>query len=350
MASFYYKNIRDFETPTKDFFLAVQQNEKFNISKFDAHVYAYAKGLLDGFGVKKGTKIALWMTDELENVVMQYACALAGATAVVIDPTLDVNAVQSIVADEEVRLLWVSPRYGQQVRHTQIKEAFAQELEEYEYEWGYFPINSKRFRSLKFIVSTGTESTEGIVRMKDTPVYGLAGVYDTDEIAAIQYYLAPSDAVAIHYAASNGSAAPVKTAAKPLNHTDLIKAAEAAAAKLGLTSADTVTVAAPLHYPATFAAGVMAAASKQARTVLPSKLFDASKTLAAMTQQASTAIVATTEQVAALQAALDADAAKPQGKRDFDISRLRTGFVMGKEAATLGNAKLNPIADPYKLA
>jgi hypothetical protein len=81
--------------------------------------------------------------------------------------------------------------------------------------------------------------------------------------------------------------------------------------------------------------------------VLPSKAFDAAATLAAMTQQSSTALVATPEQVTALAAALAEDAAKPEAKRKYDLSSLRSGLVGVDGGATapssLGKAALRPV-------
>jgi acyl-CoA synthetase (AMP-forming)/AMP-acid ligase II len=56
-------------------------------------VYAYAQGLLEGLGVKRGSKVAAWMGNEVEHVVLQYAAALVGAAVVEIDPKLGFDAV-----------------------------------------------------------------------------------------------------------------------------------------------------------------------------------------------------------------------------------------------------------------
>jgi acyl-CoA synthetase (AMP-forming)/AMP-acid ligase II len=79
-------------------------------------VYAYAKGLFDGLGLKAGDKVALWMTNESDNVrrnlvlppsrlwsvdssrllaqvVLQLACSLLGVTTVNIDVSLGFDAV-----------------------------------------------------------------------------------------------------------------------------------------------------------------------------------------------------------------------------------------------------------------
>ena len=61
--------------------------------------------------------------------------------------------------------------------------------------------------------------------------------------------------------------------------------------------------------------------------MLPAREFDAAKTLELMTLHSSSGIVATAEQVAALDAALAVDAANPAAKRKFNLSALRGGLV-----------------------
>ncbi len=56
-------------------------------------VYAYALGFLEGLGLKKGEKIAVWMTNELEHVVVNYAAALTGITTIEIDPKIGFDGV-----------------------------------------------------------------------------------------------------------------------------------------------------------------------------------------------------------------------------------------------------------------
>lgn len=105
LAAFYYKNVKEFDLPTKDHLFAAQQDEKFNVQQFDVrtwkcgrtekspalwtqqspahaplllipslplqtYVNGYAVGLVEGYGVKKGTKVALWMGNDVENVSM----------------------------------------------------------------------------------------------------------------------------------------------------------------------------------------------------------------------------------------------------------------------------------------
>ena len=69
------------------------------------------------------------------------------------------------------------------------------------------------------------------------------------------------------------------------------------------------------------------AATLTPHAVIPAKEFDAARTLELMTLHSSSALVATGEQVAALEAALAADAAKPAGKRAYNLGGLRSGLV-----------------------
>ena len=80
--------------------------------------------------------------------------------------------------------------------------------------------------------------------------------------------------------------------------------------------------------------------------MIPSKDFDAARTLEQMTLHASSAIVATAEQVAALESALANDAAKPSGKRQYNLSGLRGGLVESPTAtpAKLGGVLLKGVA------
>ncbi len=56
-------------------------------------MYAYAQGFLEGLGLKKNDKIGVWMTNELEHLVIQYAAGLLGITIIELDPSLKYEAV-----------------------------------------------------------------------------------------------------------------------------------------------------------------------------------------------------------------------------------------------------------------
>lgn len=91
IAAFYYKAVRTYDLPHRDIYVAPQQDHKFTVEQFDVrlggtvvrfaagcdldpgaplqrNVYAYAKGFVDGLNLKAGDKVALWLTNETENV------------------------------------------------------------------------------------------------------------------------------------------------------------------------------------------------------------------------------------------------------------------------------------------
>jgi acyl-CoA synthetase (AMP-forming)/AMP-acid ligase II len=344
LAAFYYKHVRQFETPTKDFVLAYGQDEKFTVEQFDKQVYGYAVGILEGLGVKKGTKVATWMTSELEHLVIQLAAGLIGAEVVVLDPALNFDAVLKVLGTESVRVLFMSPRVGAENRAAKLHEVFAEELDVFNYEWGYEPYNSKRFRSFKYIVQSGSEEVDGVVNLSDLPVYGTGGEHDHDDVAAVQSYLSKSDAVVTPYGLGSDGDASVPVKGKPATHADVLGVAATAARALGLNPADVVVVTAPLHTQFAVAAGALAAASANAKTVVPSKTFDAAKTLKAITQQRATVLVATPDQVASLADALALDAAKG-AKAEFSIDSLRGGLLLAPsgKTASLGKATLKAL-------
>lgn len=172
MASFYYQNIRDAEIPTKDHVVSDDQDIKFSVKQWDRQVYAYAVGMLESLGLKKGSTIATWMGNELESVVVRYAAGLLGVNVVSVDPSLDWDDVKEIIGKEDVRTLIISPRHGSINRFGQVSEQFAEELKPVTKYAGYEPFNSKRFRSLKQIVCTSLEFEDGVMRFRDLPIYG----------------------------------------------------------------------------------------------------------------------------------------------------------------------------------
>lgn len=107
------------------------------------------------------------------QVVIQYACALLGATVVNIDVRASFADVTKVLGEEEVRVLFMSPRVGSESRLAKLATAFQEELEPFTYKLsGYEPFESKRLRSFKFIVQTGAEPMDGVIRLRDLPVYG----------------------------------------------------------------------------------------------------------------------------------------------------------------------------------
>ena len=130
------------------------------MKQFDKQVYGYARGMLEGFGLKLGHVIGIYMGNELENFILQYAASLIGIKAVVIDPSIAPSDMQTIISKENVRVLFVSTRYNNESRISTLHSLFQPELDAAGYNWGYNPIASKRFRSLKYIVHPEDEEID----------------------------------------------------------------------------------------------------------------------------------------------------------------------------------------------
>jgi hypothetical protein len=103
------------------------------------------------------------------------AAQLTGATVVSIDPRLPWDAVLAVLAAEAPRVLVLSPRgAGGDDRAAALPEVFAPELARFTAgaSWGYEPLVSKRFRSLKYIVQTGFDDVPGVVQLADLASVG----------------------------------------------------------------------------------------------------------------------------------------------------------------------------------
>lgn len=175
MAAFYYENVRNYETPTKDLLVAPGQEIRMTVGQFDREVYSFANGFAEALGLKKGTKVALWMTNELEHLAVQCAAALTGATVISIDPRLPWDAVLAILKEEDPRAFILSARHGMEDRAAALNTHFAAELERFSAARvsGYDTLSSKRFRGLRYIVQSGFEKVPGVVPLKDLHVAGL---------------------------------------------------------------------------------------------------------------------------------------------------------------------------------
>jgi len=172
LAAFYYRAVREFDVPTKDALAAPGQDEKFTHEGLDRHVYGYAVGLIDTLGIKAGSRVGIWLGSEVESLVLQYAVALAGATAVPIDPEASWEAVLQAVGAQQLRVLVVPGRHGAENRTARLAEAFAEELDAAKFSGGTEPLKSKRFRELRWLITTASEAPAGVVRLRDVPVYG----------------------------------------------------------------------------------------------------------------------------------------------------------------------------------
>jgi len=181
----YYGNVLSQE-PTRDLIVAVDSSstpQKFTVSEFNKQVTGYAVGMLESLGLKKGYKVGLWMTGELEHVVLRLAAGLLGVEVVCIDPAVGFEGVKSLIACEGLHALILSPRFAGQDRHGALRKEFHEELASNATGMatgthGIFPLESKRFRSLKYLVCSSTEYADavgtlyGVVRMNNLVTYG----------------------------------------------------------------------------------------------------------------------------------------------------------------------------------
>jgi len=154
--------------------VAPSQDLRFTVGEFDKQAYGFARGMLEGLGLRKGHKIGTWMTGEVEQLVVAYAAGMLGVEVVAIDPRVGFAGVKAVVAAESLRTLFMSPRWGAEDRLGALHAEFAEEIVPAAAlnPAIYDTFRSKRFRAFKHIVCTSQEFVEGVVRFKDLPVYG----------------------------------------------------------------------------------------------------------------------------------------------------------------------------------
>ncbi len=159
----------------------------------------------------------------------------------------------------------------------------------------------------------------------------------------MQTYLSKGDALTVHYGVGGADGKSAVRGASE-THSAVLASAASAAKALGLTATDVVLSTAPLHTQLGLTAGALAAASVTAKVVLPSKVFDAGKALAAATQQRATVLVTTPAHAEALAAELARDAAKGADRRAYSLASLRSGVVITAPGGAAPKVTLGPAA------
>lgn len=302
-------------TEHRNALVAMHQRIKWDYGDLAKQVNATAAGLYEG-GYGPGSRIATWLANDTEALVVTLAASKLGTTVVAIDPSANVDDVVDVLREENARGLVFGQRFSAQDRVAAVAAAFP-ELSGYV--WGD-AVRSKRLRSLRHLVNTGTDGADGVRQFTEFLVYDP----QPDPLPRVRSLVGADDATVVPYSADGQRGAVVSQA-------DLLETAVAAADALNLSVDDTVVATAGLHTRFGFAAGPLAAIHSGARLVLPAREFAAAATIKAMSTHKATAVVGSPEHIAAV-AAADAGGA--------DLSSLTKGLVEGGGASSVFGAKL----------
>lgn len=276
----------------KEAFVASQQHVAWDNAELMTHVDAVARGLVE-LGYKKGSKLAVWMTNEAENLCVQYAAVKAGVIVLSLDPVLSAEAVGKVLQEENCRGLVYSDRFEGQLRTESVQKLLP---EMGSGSWGD-TVSSKRFRSLRHVVTTSFDPAAGVTQYAEFPVYGTTDDFLPEVSAAV----ADDDVAIVTYTVGPDADTPVLV--KSHTHAQLAEAADVQVKEMALSAADTLVVTAPLSGAGFTAA--LAGAVTGAKVVLPTREFNHETAEEVLSTVQATALAGAADHIGMIPAAHD---------------------------------------------
>jgi fatty-acyl-CoA synthase len=279
-----------------------EQGIRWTWNEFDAEVEALAAGL-HGLGLRHGDRVGIWSPNRAEWLVTQFATARLGLVLVNINPAyrlaeleyaLNVSGCQALITAERLK----SSMY------LEMLQALAPEL-------AHCPpgaLQAAKLPALQAVVRLGNEVTPGMLNYAALLQRGArapAVALDAHEPINIQF--------------TSGTTGHPKGAT--LTHHNVVNNARFIAEAMRFTERDALCIPVPLYHCFGMVLAVLACVSTGAAMVFPGESFDAGATLAAVAEEACTALHG-------VPTMFIAELDHPDFAR-FDLSRLRTGIMAG---------------------
>ncbi|ETV81522.1 hypothetical protein H257_06017 [Aphanomyces astaci] len=221
---------------------------RFSYQEFNNFVNELTNGFLE-LQFQKGDTIALWLPNNAENLVAQFAAAKAGLNIAAVDPSIStVDELAFVVKDSKAVALLFDPKNNDSDSTDVAKQVFA---------------NQPYARGLQTVITTAIDPVHGFLQFRRILVNALESHYVEQRTAQIDA-AAP---LVVSYTRNNGQT-PIRGAA--LTHGDVLKQAKDIVNSVKLTSNDKILLT---DVPAGFVVASVAAALKNSMVVLaPSAL------------------------------------------------------------------------------
>ena len=96
--------------PDHEIFVSTWQNKRFTYSQFVKEVDCLAKGLIS-LGVRRGDRVAIWSTNNIEWFVVFLAVSKLGAILVNVNPGLRTHELEYVLNQSGTKVLFSIVRY-----------------------------------------------------------------------------------------------------------------------------------------------------------------------------------------------------------------------------------------------
>jgi fatty-acyl-CoA synthase len=103
----YYDWIAHFgrRTPDKVAAIDLTSERRFSYAELDARIACLATHLRDGFGVRRGDRVAVLALNTTDTLEVQFACGRIGAVFLPLNTRLTVPELQFIVSDSSPKVM-----------------------------------------------------------------------------------------------------------------------------------------------------------------------------------------------------------------------------------------------------
>lgn len=302
--------------PDSECVVSLPQDIRLSYNDLNTKVDLLARGML-ATGVKKGAKVGIWSTNNVQWLLVQLACARIGAVLVNINPAYTVSELAYALELAEVEILFFIPNF----RHSDYIKMLMQLLpgtalyQSTKLDYHVLP-------ALRTLVLYDPETS--IATSRPAPGFLLwkevieAGSCISDqELRQQQSLQSPEDPANIQF--TSGTTGRPK--AVVLSHYNIVNNAWFTAETMHFTSKDKLCVPVPFYHCFGTVLASLLCFCRGACLVIPSPHFDAKATLRAIEQENCTALHGVPTMFIA---ALD-----HPNFSNYNLSTLRTGIMAG---------------------
>lgn len=302
--------------PEEEAVVSVPQGTRLSYSAFFNRVERLSRALM-AQDIRRGDRVGIWATNNMEWVVLQIATSAIGAILVNINPAYRVGEVEHALKAARIQTLFLMPAFRKS-NYVEMVRQLVPELNE----MGPDTWKSESLNELRRVIvydPVNPMETErpapGFMTWQE--VLAKADDVSADALLARSISLDMDDPINIQFTSgTTGFAKPVV-----LTHHNLINNAQAVAEEMHFTEADRLCVPVPFYHCFGMVLSNLACLSHGATIVIPCPHFEAGAILEAVQKEKCTALHGVpTMFVAELE--------HPNFK-DYDLTSLRTGIMAG---------------------
>lgn len=302
--------------PDLEAVVSLKQSRRLTYKTLFGYADLLARGLT-GAGFRKGDRIGVWSTNNIEWLLIQLATARIGAVLVNINPAYRPRELAYALERSGVNALFTIPSFKTS-DYTGMLVELMPELRGTSKE-GF---ECRAFPHLKMVCIYDPESVQQTIRPFPgftvwSEVLAKADAVSQEELDDISASLDRDDTINIQY--TSGTTGFPK--AVMLTHHNILNNALFVAMALGFTEKDRLCVPVPFYHCFGMVLANLLCLSVGAAVVIPSEYFDALQVLTAIEEERCTA-------VHGVPTMFIAELEHPNF-RDFDLSSLRTGIMAG---------------------